>query len=155
MTSVLALGLTLYIAPMLWLAGVGLLLFLAGVDAGRSGWRSRCWPSVDGMVKEVEVVDRHSAYDNTSVSMPRVRYVYRVGSISYSGTNIGFGLGAGNAVVWWGLRGLAPGSGVRVYYDPAQPSKSALRPGIAPSAALLVVAGACCVIGVLCRMVAP
>ncbi len=89
---------------------------------------------------EAGSVDRNSDYDNTAVSFPVVRYSYQVDGKSYIGKRLSFGVGGGSFVLW-ALRGLVPGGPVRVFYDPAKPFHSVLRPGPAPTAVILIVAG--------------
>lgn len=123
---------------------------LPGLIAARNGLRAKAWPSVEGTLKRVEIVERGSQFDlNDAVSFPAVRYSYEVAGKRYSGDRLSFGLGGGNLASRWAIRGLSVGASVRVFYDPAKPSQSVLRPGVAPSAALLIAAGGICVAGAL------
>ena len=73
--------------------------------------------------------------------VPGGALLYQVDGKSYTGKRLSFGVGGGSFVLW-ALRGLVPGGPVRVFYDPAKPFHSVLRPGPAPTAVILIVAGA-------------
>jgi hypothetical protein len=133
-------------AIMAGLAGVGILTALAGATAVREGWKSRRWPSADGIVEKAELTDRNGL-DGDATTVSDLRYSYQVGGRRYCGDRDAIGLGQGSARASAAIRGLVVGGPVKVFYDPEAPALSVLRPGITLSAAFVVLAGLACVAG--------
>lgn len=98
---------------------------------------SRAWPATTGTVREASIEERarqRPASRQRSVDYDyeiRLAYDYAVSGQAYRGTRLD---AAGNTAPTWpaavaALAGLAPGQAVTVYYDPADPRRSVLRPG--------------------------
>jgi len=110
---------------------------------------SRRWPTARGLILEAMVESRRVAPADMQVPEKHraaVRYRYSVRGEDFEGVRITFG-----DFIWTELRpvakrlvaDLAPGTVVPVYYDPSQPQRAVLRPGmtwalgVVPTIALL------------------
>lgn len=108
------------------------------------GYGSEEWPTVPGVVLGCEVVRRDG--DDEVDYVAELRYRYTVGSMHHTGFRIAY----------WGVRtrfkwrsraqavcdGYPEGLPVTVWYEPAFPPNSALRPGGHPLGAPLTFGGA-------------
>src|ERR1700749_911822 len=95
---------------LLTLAGANMLA-VQGLQIYR-GLRSRHWPRVSGRITR----------------LPKVRYAYEVDNRSYESTRLSFSTIAPS---WDRLPStLQPGQTVSVSYDPSNPSRAVLRPGV-------------------------
>jgi hypothetical protein len=93
------------------------------------GWQSRHWPRTQGRVIEwgMDVGAKVSYVDNSAV----VGYEYEVGGVRYTSRRVDFsGRGAGMDVNRI-LRRYSEGASVGVSYDPGNPARALLEPGIA------------------------
>lgn len=93
------------------------------------GWRALRWPAAAGRILTADVRHRRGRRGGY---LPEVAYEYVVGDQTATGSRLTFGgrtllseRGARTA-----LRGAEPGVEVTVYYDPRQPHRSVLLPGV-------------------------
>lgn len=91
---------------------------------------SLAWPSTTAVVAELRL-EPHESRKGTEYS-PRVKYDYEVDGASYEGRNVQYGMVriADEALAEELRTTYAPGAAVAVYYDPARPGRSVLRPGL-------------------------
>jgi hypothetical protein len=114
-----------------------LVLLLAGILIAGLGNRvggdmraSRDWPSTSGTVESAAVAVQPESNERKLFGA-RVRYRYEVGGRTLTGERISFesgpspNRGLADAIV----QRYAPGTPVRVFYDPTQPERSVLEPG--------------------------
>ena len=117
------------------LPGLALLLLAAGLAAWawlgqRRAMRSHLWPFTEGRVDSCGI-ERVVGGNEGDEFLLHVRYAYRAAGQDHTGTRHSW---AGNprstrrAEVEAIADRLAPGSLVRVYYDPARPADSVLDP---------------------------
>jgi hypothetical protein len=91
---------------------------------------SRDWPSTSGTVESAAVAMQPESNERKLFGA-RVRYRYEVGGRGFTGERISFesgpspNRGLAEAIV----QRYAPGSTVRVFYDPAHPERAVLEPG--------------------------
>jgi Protein of unknown function (DUF3592) len=86
------------------------------------GLRTRHWPQVPGRI----------------TWLPEARYEYEVDNQSYESTRVSYSTSSPS---WTRLPlTMQPGQTVTVFYDPSNPSRSVLRPGV-PTAQLIFYAG--------------
>lgn len=84
---------------------------------------SQSWPSVDGVVLESRVDDKHLEFRK-----PVLRYRYSVSGRHYVGHRVAFsGHGGSRAAMTALIAPYAVGAQVRVHYDPAKPSRAVLN----------------------------
>ncbi|MAS93836.1 MAG: hypothetical protein CMO55_11645 [Verrucomicrobiales bacterium] len=100
----------------------GFFLFRIFLEAHRSS----DWPSTGGIVERAEVIDLPFGSHRIDV-----RYRYRVGDEDFVGTRIRASDGEvdNREIAEDQISGLQSGEEVTVYYDPAIPESSFLRPG--------------------------
>ena len=125
-------------------ASLFLLVWLTGWSAGTlffdymfvsgliSQYESSNYQSVPGVIAESRVVVTHDS-DGTS-RHPEIKYEYHVGREKLKGDKIRFGMefnGMGSAKRT--VNNYAVGSEHKVFYDPDEPTKAALRTGLAPA----------------------
>jgi hypothetical protein len=123
---------------------VGALVALAhGVWMAWVATSSRGWPTAPGQILEARVESRRIAPADLGVPEKHraaVRYRYTVHGEDFEGTRVSFG-----DFIWTQFRlsaarlvaELDPGAVVAVYYDPSQPKRAVLRPGINLSLAVV------------------
>jgi hypothetical protein len=125
---------------------VGVAITAIGVHRLRIARASADWPSVTGTILTSEVESRHRSADATGTRLergyeylPRVKYQYRVDGAVHRSTRITFDdLRFDSAIAAQAVADrYAPGSEVPVHYDPAQPDRAILEPGLAWTAYLL------------------
>jgi hypothetical protein len=93
------------------------------------GWKSKHWPRTQGRVIEwgMDTGANPSSSDNSAI----VGYEYEVGGMRYASRRIDYaGRGAGFDVTRI-LRRYSEGENVGVSYDPSNPARALLEPGIA------------------------
>lgn len=92
------------------------------------GYRSQSWPSVAGQTVSSEVLYLKGATTGSWCCV--VEYVYEVDDVKYSGRSRGTGgLSREEAMTMADIK-YVKGSSVNVYYDPSDPKRSVLEPGI-------------------------
>ncbi len=103
------------------------------------GWRSKRWPRTPGTVIEwgMDAGARVGIQDNSAV----VGYEYEVGGVRYMSRRLdyagrGAGLGVSNV-----LGRYSEGEKVAVSYDPGEPARALLEPGIAVGNVLRLLCG--------------
>jgi len=104
---------------------------LTGVPAVRQAFAMR-FSSTEGTIITSEVTE-HDGDDGTTYGV-KVSYSYSVGDQDYMGDRYRYATSSSSGS--WARRvvnALPPGTKVRVYYDPANPQNSLLKPGIAGS----------------------
>lgn len=92
------------------------------------GLASRNWPSTTGRVitARYQVLGRgsHRSYHADA------SYRFMVDGVERRGNKVAFGYQAGEPAIRALVEGLEPGDTVAVYYDPANPQRSVLYPGV-------------------------
>ena len=126
----------LIVSAALAVGGIGTVL-VALVSRHR-GQASEAWPHVTGHVMSSSVCSGESA------DRPIVDYSYSVDDRAYRGDKICFGtevsfLSPAQAQAY--VDQYPPGSGVTVYYDPANPHRSVLLQGIPKQSDRLIASG--------------
>jgi len=124
------------------LVGAGLALW--GWSILQNARASASWPTAEGRVTSSQV-DHSTDAEGGDSYQPEVTYQYMVDSLSYENSTIKFGENSyGNRRTAEEIAARYPvGRSVAVYYDPGQPGRSVLEPGV--SAGSYIVLG----IGVL------
>jgi Protein of unknown function (DUF3592) len=120
-------GIVLAILALVTLLAGGLLLPYSAPEISAS-IASRDWPVTEGVVSDTTRVGERAI-------LPLVTYTYQVSGVSYTASTDlavpGFGSkryrGQTASKI---LAAYPPGRAVTVHYDPADPGKSALRPGL-------------------------
>ena len=122
LSSILAMGIFL-------LVGAGLSFW--GWNILQNARASAAWPTAEGRVTKSEVTLSTDAEGADSYS-PEVTYTYTVDSTSHTNDTIKFGENAyGSRKKAEGIAANYPvGRNVTVYYDPEQPGRSVLEPGV-------------------------
>ena len=121
----------------------------------KGGLASSAWPKTTGILLKHDVISRGGR--SRSFYAPVVEFEFSAGGERYRGKRLRFAPmsfpNPGDA--WAYLRAFPVGAGVDVFYDPADPARSVLQPGItrreilASSSALIL----CEVIGMLLAVV--
>jgi hypothetical protein len=96
--------------------------------------RSTHWPRTVGRIEQSNVKVEE---DEGRAYIAAVTYSYLVDGQSYTGDRVSFGPVWKHAVEWWARKTVGvyePGSAVTVTYDPANPRRAVLRPGVLRSA---------------------
>jgi hypothetical protein len=115
--------------PLVALLG-GILLTALALRVGGDVRASRDWPSTSGTVEAARVA-MQSEGNERKLFGAQVSYRYEVDGRRYTGERISFesgpspNRGLAEAIV----QRYAPGSTVRVFYDPARPERAVLEPG--------------------------
>jgi hypothetical protein len=115
--------------PLVALLG-GIVLTALAFRVGGDMRASRDWPSTSGTIEAARVA-MQSEGNERKLFGAQVSYRYTVGGRSYTGERISFESGASpnrglaEAIV----QRYAPGSAVRVFYDPVRPERAVLEPG--------------------------
>jgi hypothetical protein len=122
------------------LTSLGLFLLFLAIGAGPSLWgwsilrnarASAAWPTAEGIVTRSEVTHSTDA-DGDDTYRPEVTYEYSVQNRSYENYTIKFGENSYSSqrqAEEIGAR-YPLGRQVAVYYDPADPGRSVLEPGV-------------------------
>lgn|GEM_PF-1207750 len=110
---------------------VGAILIGGRLNEGRH------WPAVLGTIQELRLEESGAGEDGaTPGTQYRIRagYSYEIDGVSYEGTRLTVYdwvyRNEERAGAWLTSRGLAPGARVPVYYDPEEPERALLVPGI-------------------------
>jgi hypothetical protein len=110
----------------------GLLLLRRALSERARSRKAQNWPSVTGTIQETDVEEdrNRSATGRATISfVPTLRYNYVVAGKSYEGNRILFGSIGLDYLSASNIRdSFAVGSEVPVFYDPANPQESVLRP---------------------------
>ena len=140
---------------------VALLVLLAAFSlavAGRDLWRDRAssrWPTVPGRITEVGVEKRR--LHRRTVFVCRVAFRYVVDGAEYRSTQASFddywGMGPSEAAAATLATRYPEGKTVTVHYDPRQPERGVLEPGV-PRAQIVLKAGMALVFLVVAAFVA-
>ncbi|MCU0522065.1 MAG: DUF3592 domain-containing protein [Anaerolineae bacterium] len=131
------------------LVGLGIFLVLQGVRSRSKAADSQTWPSVVGMVEEVEVRESRSRDEDGHIDIayyPHVGYAYDVAGQSYRAHRVTFGAikpVKQAAIVKTALERYPLGSQVTVYYNPQKPSEAVLERDATHTQALLVIGIVC------------
>ncbi|HTK55556.1 MAG TPA: DUF3592 domain-containing protein [Gemmatimonadales bacterium] len=132
------------------LAFGGTLTVSTGIKIWR-GLRSQRWERVPGHITSSQVLsDLPGSSTRYTTKGPMVRYGYRVGGQIFEGSRISFArsvaVGGTPFEPIFGqapdlLAGLRTGDECEVWYDPADPSRAVLRPGVSAGFWLLFIGG--------------
>lgn len=121
--------------------GAGLVLW--GWNILQTAKASAAWPTTDGRVTRSEVSHSTDADSGDSYS-PEVTYQYQVAGVAHQNNVIKFGENAYSSRRK--AEGIASGypvnARVTVYYDPAQPERSVLEPGVTAGSYIVLGIGA-------------
>ena len=127
----------------------GGIFLLIGAGLAYWGWNilqsaraSASWPTVEGVVTESDVSYSTDAEGAESYS-PEVTYRYQINDVLYENNTIKFGENA------YGSRRRAEqiaatypvGKGVTVYFNPDQPDRSVLEPGVSGGSYIVLCIG--------------
>ena len=117
---------------------IGAALAIFGVFFLKSAQASRAWPNTMGEVQAIKAT-RHTTGTGGSVTTYNyvVAYEYEVDDRTYTGDRYSLGSGSTaspqydspSAAQRAGKEAYPPGSEVTVYYDPANPTSTVLKPG--------------------------
>ena len=118
----------------------GLCLLVYGLAQTYTGWRSTGWSAASGYVVSSEVVGSGKG------RRPEIKYEYTVNGRGHTGDRILIGpdpMGGGMGIPSPGelIRRYPEGKAVRVFYDPDDPIRSVLEPGIGRIPVLLTAIG--------------
>ena len=124
--------------------GIAILAVGISLSAGYArdiyfGWKSKLWPRTQGRVIEwgMDVGAKIGTEDNSAV----VGYEYEVGGVRYTSRRLDYaGRGAGYGVNMV-LARYREGEVVGVSYDPGEPARALLEPGIALGNVLRLMCG--------------
>ena len=123
--------------PEMYLAFFAGTFLVAGtVRSATEAWRTRRWPVVSGVVKEVRAIERPYVY---------LAGEYTVGGRSYVLQDVRPGVTSQYRV----------GEALALRYDPASPGTAALQPLVSRRTAATLVAGAVLLVGSGLALVAP
>lgn len=145
------------LSVILGLVGLGVVVW--GLLRVRRTARTRTWPSTQGTVRSSTVVSRKAAPLRTETSYaddtppepqvlyrPQVEYTYTVAQKTYTGTALGVDeveVSSQQHAQAHAAR-YVPGAPVTVTYDPEDPGKALLEPGIQAVSWAVPAAGAIC-----------
>lgn len=120
----------------------GILLTTLAFRVDRDARASRDWPSTSGTIESAAVAMRSEGNERKQFAA-RIRYAYAVDGRSFSGERVSFesGPSANRGLAEAIVARYAPGSNVRVFYDPLQPERAVLEPGGSPVVPWLLGAG--------------
>jgi hypothetical protein len=117
----------IYLAVGIFLVGAGGFAAYASSLSLAEARASRHWPSVPGRItstRTVMVPGRHGS------SGPDIRYAYSVGGVRFDGSRLEVVTYSSNtSYASDAIAAFREGSEAPVYYDPAHPERSVLRPG--------------------------
>ena len=126
----------------------GAILLMIGAGNVQDSWNSKSWPSVEGTVNQAEVRSHASrgsrnSRSSTSYSID-LDYSYSVDGTELTGNRLRFGEINFNRRQRADEKAklLAAAKTVKVFYDPDEPEKSVLEPGMHGAAWLLPAMGA-------------
>ena len=125
--------------------GIGIIAVGSVLSAGYTrdiyfGWKSRRWPKTQGRVIEwgMNAGPDLRSFDDSAV----IGYEYEVRGVRYTSRRIDYaGSGAGYFGVSRALARYTQGDTVAVSYDPGEPKRSLLEPGIAVGNVLRLLCG--------------
>ncbi len=93
------------------------------------------WPATEGVVLRAEVEettytrrDSNGVHTSRTVYTPKIEYGYTVDGQDYTNTAIGSDVSEIRSGIYAGQ--YAPGNPITVYYNPKDPSKAVLSPGL-------------------------
>ena len=115
---------------------MGTLTLYLGIATMVGGWASEGWPSVPGVVANSEIETQYSNSNSTTRSNftyhASVQYDYEVEGETYSAERVSFGeYGTGDGEYAQEVVGRYPaGAEVTVHYDPDDPARAVLEPGL-------------------------
>lgn len=97
----------------------------------REGQRSAGWPAAEGVITASATRrGRWSERNNDWTVYVTVRYEFEVGGRLYASDRVSFGALRGDDDMYAEARRYGVGERVKVYYDPADPGRSVLEPGV-------------------------
>lgn len=120
---------TLFIVGIFLLIGAGLTYW--GWNILQTARASEAWPAVDGIITASDVSHSTDAEGGETYS-PEITYRYQVDTVSYENGTIKFGENAYSSrrEAEQIAAGYPVGRDVTVYYNPDQPDRSVLEPGV-------------------------
>ena len=121
---------------------IGVFALFITVAEVRMGQATADWAETQGTVLSARLDVGYSSRNASQVKgyRPSVEYEYTVDDIRYTGNRFEHALSAtyttDKALVEEQLKAFSEGSAVNVFYDPADPTRSVLVPGVASGLAL-------------------
>jgi hypothetical protein len=156
----LLLSLLSTLGVLLGVAGLGVIIW--GFIRMRRASRTRSWPTTQGTIRssrvtsrEAPAVETETRYDEDAPApapqvlyRPQVEYTYTVDRQTYTGTELGVDVVevSSRQHAQAHAARYAPGRPVTVFYDPEDPSRALLEPGVQGTSWALPAAGAACVV---------
>jgi hypothetical protein len=143
---------------------VGIAITAFGVYRLRIVRASAKWPTVTATVVSSDVETRHRSGDATGMRtergfeyLPRIAYEYSVDGVRHQSDRITFDdLRFDNHITAKAIADrYASGSEVSVYYDPEQPGRAVLEPGLSWTAYLLPAFGVVLMLSTVAAWVVP
>ena len=121
----------LFGASAIGLCFAGLWLMWQGLRIVSMERESSTWPSIIGRITYAQV---ENSGENRFHYMPRVGYIYQIGSKKLFGDTIYPECAIGGTMLWAQsvVARHPPESACRVYYSPTHPALTTLEPGLAP-----------------------
>ncbi len=120
----------IYLIPLI----VGVLFSVLGVKTIIKAFDSRDWLNCEGTITHSEIITKTSRSNSGTTSTrysPKIQYEYVVEENTYSSSNISFGgRNAGRDYVQQTVDYYHVGLIVEVYFNPENPTESALEPGV-------------------------
>lgn len=103
----------------------------------RRAGAARNWPTAFGTILESALEERRRSNNRGWVNYPRVIYTYNVSGRSYTGNRIAPGMEVGGTGAPGVIAKYPPGSQVKVYYNPQDPSDAVLETNMPASVKIL------------------
>jgi hypothetical protein len=126
--------------------GISAVFFLIGAGLSWWGWTivrnaraSAAWPTTQGQITASEIEHSRDSEGDDSYT-PRVTYTYQVNGLSYESYMIKYGeTSYGNEGTALEILSRYPvGQAVNVYYDPTNPDRAVLEPGVSGGSYILL-----------------
>ena len=113
--------------------GIGVLCLYLGAMKAKEGWEARRWPTAKGRII-VSKVDEFRTGRGIRVARLclDIDYLYMVKGVIYEGhrVNVGWACFGSESSVKRALKRYPVGKEVEVHYDPRDPSRALLEPGL-------------------------
>lgn len=110
----------------------GLVIMVYSVWSGFAAYQAKSWPAVTGRVLEAECKD---AGENATALY--IKYEYTIAAQRYVNDRETFGIGIAGQC----FAGYSTGESIAVFYDPADPKESVLKPGVYRPAWFSIIGG--------------
>jgi hypothetical protein len=132
------------IAPAVLFTTAGLAMTATWLTAVIRGHLSASWPVTVGRVHESHIAAALARFPY--IYTPDVRYEYVVDGKRYEGATVSYTACYTSPSALDASQGFVPGHSVRIHYDPRDPSRSVLCPGVTVGSAVWMVFAALCLL---------